>query len=437
MPTKNQIGEKIGRFLKDLFTKNIAIKIISILFALMLWGYVLTIENPEYSKIVRAVPINMTNESTLTDKGLMVVSRDVGETDVTVLCQISKHSELDASRITATVNLADSSIHLDEDEDSKIFPLTVTTTVRTGFGTITAVDRSTVNVEIARVSTRTGLPVSIEYTGSLPEGFEVVAPERLSISVKGMKSVVSEIAKGVITIDLDAFPTSDPATLAGQYSGVYAIRFYNSSNVGLDNIYNDSGDSYSLEVPITIRAYKVVDIVPDITVEDGYDYDYVLSQKTITLYGSRALLDTISNVATAPIVALPEMTAEEVTAQILLPDQVTIDNQKDSVTVTLTVVDQITTKTYTVPISVRGLDSTLARGENFPTEANVQVTGTVKSLEKFTEAYITATLDLNGCEAGTYSLPLKIDLDNRASNVTASVAGGNVSVTLVPKTTEE
>ena len=436
MPTKKQIFERIGRFFKDLFTKNIAIKIISILFALMLWGYVLTIENPEYSKIVRDVPILMTNESTLTEKGLMVVSRDIGSTDVTVLCQISKHSELDASRLTCTVNLAESSINLDEDEDSKVFPLNVTTTIRTGYGTVTTVDRSTVNVEIARVSTRTGLPVSIEYTGTLPEGFTIEAPERLSISVKGMKSLVNEIAKGVITIDLDAFPTTDPETLAGQYSGVYAIRFYNSSNVGLDHIYNDSGDSYSLEVPITIRAYRDIEIVPDISVEDGYDYRYTVSPKTVRLFGDRAALEQISSVATEPIAALPEMNAQAVETKLIIPENVTVGNDTDVVNVTITVMDQVETRTYTVPISVRGLSDSLARGEDFPTEANVLVTGTVNKLNTFSSAYITATLDLGGCSAGTYSLPLHLTLYNRVSEL-AATAESNITVTLVPRITEE
>jgi YbbR domain-containing protein len=39
--------------LKNFFTKNIALKIIALVFALLLWGYVLTDQKPVRTKIVR------------------------------------------------------------------------------------------------------------------------------------------------------------------------------------------------------------------------------------------------------------------------------------------------------------------------------------------------------------------------------------------------
>ena len=434
MPTKKRFSEIAGRFFKDLFTKNIAIKIISLLFAFLLWGYVLTIENPEYTKVVRDVPITMTGESSLTEKGLVLVTRELGETDVTVLCQIGKHSELDASRITCTVNLSDSSIALAEDEDSAIFPLTVNTTIRNGYGTITSVENSTINVEVARVSTRSGIPVSIEYTGMLPEGFEIETPERLTVSLKGRKSLVNEIAKGVITIDLDAFPTSDPETLAGSYSGIFPIRFYNSSNIALDNIYDDSGDNYSLEVSVTIRAYREFEIVPDIVMEDGYTYQYTLSRKTVKLYGDRNVLLAIDSISTEPIMALPEMNGETVAATLILPDGVSVDDAASgSVTVTLAVNEQTDMRTFVVPITVKGLDANLMRGDGFPTEVEVVVTGTVKKLDAFASTFVTVTLDLSGWTEGTHEIPLVLTLDSRVSDLTASLMTPNVTVTLVAK----
>ena len=434
MPNKKRFSEIAGRFFKDLFTKNIAIKIISILFAFLLWGYVLTIENPEYSKVVRDVPIAITGESSLTEKGLVLVSRELGDTDVTVLCQIGKHSELDASRITCTVNLSDSSIVLAEDEDSAVFPLTVNTTIRNGYGTISSVENSTINVEVARVSTRTGIPVSIEYTGTLPEGFEIETPERLTISLKGRKSLVNEIAKGVITIDLDAFPTSDPDTLAGSYSGIFPIRFYNSSNIALDNIYDDSGDNYSLEVSVSIRAYREVEIVPEIVTEDGYTYQYTMSRKTVKLYGNRSALLSVGSVATEPIMALPEMNGTAVTASLILPEGLSVDDESDgSITVTLAVTEQIEMRTFVVPITVKGLDMNLTRGDAFPTEAEVVVTGTVKKLDAFASSFMTVTLDLTGYPEGTHEIPLVLTLDSRVSELTASLMSQTATVILVAK----
>ena len=435
--SKKRILQRVGSFFKDFFTKNIPLKIISLLFAIMLWGYVLTIENPEYPKVVRDVEITMTGESTLTERGLTLVSRELGTTDVTVQCVIGKHSELDASRITCLVDLSDRALTLSDDEMSKIVPLTVSASIRSGYGTITSVENSTVSVEIARVSTRTGIPVSVEYTGALPAGFRVSTPDRLTVTVSGMQSQVDRIAKGVVSIDLSAFPRADLEALAGEYSGVYSIQFLDSSNNPVENVYDDSGDSYTLDVPITIRAYREATIEPEIAVPDGYEYTYTLSRRYITLYGDRAALDAIDTIVTEPISALPGMTGETVTAQLVLPEGITTGSGDiDSVTVTLTVSERIETRTLSVPIVVKGLDSSLLRGEDFPTEAAVSAKGTVKKLDAFTAANLTVTADLTGYGAGTHTIPLQISVDTHAEGIAAELVQPSITVTLLEKSAE-
>ena len=435
--SKKRILQRVGSFFKDFFTKNIPLKIISLLFAIMLWGYVLTIENPEYPKVVRDVEITMTGESTLTERGLTLVSRELGTTDVTVQCVIGKHSELDASRITCSVDLSDRALTLSDDEMSKIVPLTVSASIRSGYGTITSVENSTVSVEIARVSTRTGIPVSVEYTGALPAGFRVSTPDRLTVTVSGMQSQVDRIAKGVVSIDLSAFPRADLEALAGEYSGVYSIQFLDSSNNPVENVYDDSGDSYTLDVPITIRAYREATIEPEIAVPDGYEYTYTLSRRYITLYGDRAALDAIDTIVTEPISALPGMTGETVTAQLVLPEGITTGSGDiDSVTVTLTVSERIETRTLSVPIVVKGLDSSLLRGEDFPTEAAVSAKGTVKKLDAFTTANLTVTADLTGYGAGTHTIPLQISVDTHAEGIAAELVQPSITVTLLEKSAE-
>ena len=437
MSNKKRFLTAIGTFFKDLFTKNVPMKIIALLFAFLLWAYVLTIENPEYTKVVRDVEITTTGEESLTEKGLMLVSRELGTTDVTVLCQIGKHSELDSSRISCNVDLSSRAINLAEDEDSKVFPLTVSTTLQNGYGTITAVEFGTVNVEVARISTRSMLPVSIEYEGSLPAGFQVSVPERLTISVSGMKSLVDQIAKGMVTVDLSAFPISDPETLAGEYSGVYPVQFYNSSNVGLENIYHDNGESYTLEVPIVIRAYREVPVEADVEVPDRYDYSATLSRRTATVYGAREALLALTTLKTQPITALPDMNGTEITTKLVLPDGISLGSgDSGAVAVTLSVFETVDSSEYAVPITYRGLSDRMERGEEFPTEANIVATGTLQKLDTFSSAYVTLTVDLTGCGAGTHTLPIVMTIDPRAGDLAIELTEQNVSITLVEKPEE-
>ena len=436
MSDKKRWLSVIGRFFIDLFTKNIPLKIIALLFAFLLWGYVLTIENPIYPKIVRNVEITMIGEESLGERGLMLVSRDLGTADVTVQCAIGKHSELDANRISCVVDLSNRRLNLTEDEDSKTIALTVQTTLESGYGTITSVSNGTVNVEVARISTRSSLPVAVEYTGALPSGFQVSVRDRLTISVSGMKSLVEKISRGVVTIDLEQFPIADPETLAGEYSGVYPIRFFDSSNVALEDIYNDNGETYTIEVPITIRAYREVPIVPDIRVPEGFEADQTLSRSTVTLFGDRAVLMATQQISTEPISAVEGMEAESIEAALALPEGVTLAaGDTGKVTVALTVEEIVDEMDVTVPITVEHLGDELLRGEDFPIEAVVTVRGTLRELDAFTPAYVKLTMDLKGLAAGTHTVALVTEVDSRAGNVSVELSEPTVTVTLheVPK----
>ena len=428
---KNRILSAVGSFFKDLFTKNIGLKIISLLFAFLLWAYVLTIENPASTQIVRDVEITMTGEETLTDKGYMLVSREIGTTDVTVLCQIGKHSELDASRISCNVDLSSRTINLSEDEDSRVFPLTVTTTLQSGYGTVTAVEDSTVNVEVARIASRNALPVGIEYEGALPAGFQLVVPERLTISVSGMKSLVDQIARGTVTVDLSQFPVSDPDSLAGEYKNVYPVQFYNASNIGIENIHDDNGESYTIEVPLVIRAYREVEIEPSIEVEEGYEYTASLSRSKVFIYGERSLLQQITSLKTETISAHSAEEETEHIVSLILPEGITFGNgDSGTVTVTLKVEEIEENREFIVPVTWKGFPEKMERGEDFPAETVVSVTGTRRELESFQTAYVTLTVDLTGCGEGTHTLPIVMTIDERAGDLMIELTEPNLTVSL-------
>ena len=181
MTKRQKFFSALQRTFKNIFTKNTKPPIIALVFALLLWGYVLAIENPEYVKYVRDVDISIVGEDTLNARGLMLVTRDIGTTDVDVLCRISKHSELDSSRVSAYVDLSDRAISLDRAEDSKTISLDVQTKIASDYGTVQGVSVGSVEVTVARLSSRSNIRVTAKTEGDLPEGFDVVLPTNLTI----------------------------------------------------------------------------------------------------------------------------------------------------------------------------------------------------------------------------------------------------------------
>ena len=264
MTRRQKIFSALGRFFKNLFTKNITLKVTALLFALLLWGYVLAMENPEYVKRVRDVDIAILGEDSLNNRGLMLVTRDIGTTDVDIRCKISKHSELDASRVTCSVDLSTIANQFAADEDTKTVSVEVTATLRDAdYGTIEGLSTSSVYLTIVSVKTEGALPDLFTY--SLEQS------QNLTVSFRGKKSDVDKIARGEVTVDLASFAINDPSTLAGIYDLNLPVRFYDSANVLLDDIVTSNGESVTTNVRVIIRSYKDVPIVPDVSPSDLFN----------------------------------------------------------------------------------------------------------------------------------------------------------------------
>ena len=67
---KSRFWEMLKQGLKSFFTKNIAIKVLSLMFAILLWGYVLMTQNPPRVKTVTDVTVSIEGEADLTTRKL-------------------------------------------------------------------------------------------------------------------------------------------------------------------------------------------------------------------------------------------------------------------------------------------------------------------------------------------------------------------------------
>lgn len=435
MTKRQKFFSALGQFVKNIFTKNILLKVVALLFAILLWGYVLSIENPEYTKRVRDVEIGINGESVLNSRNLMLVTRDLGTTDVDVLCRINKHSELDASRVTCTVDLSNRGITLDTDENSKVITLDVNASVPTEYGTIQNLTVSTVEVEIARISARNDLPVYVKTVGSLPEGFAATIPNasQLQLSISGPKSAMDQIVRGEVTVDYDTFPVNDPDTLAKSYDLKLPVQFYDSSNVRLDEIYASNGEAFTIDVRVTVRAYKEFEIEPSIEMlEEGYTWTYVLSRSRIILCGEKTALDQIDTIRTETITATPTMSNTPMSTNLIIPDDLEVASGfSKSVTVTLSVRELTDTKEIEVPITYQNPATGTTLSADAPKTVTVRVTGARSAMAVFHEEWIKATVDLAGYLEGTVELPVRYSTDSKADAYTIEPLVQTVTVEFI------
>ncbi|MBQ6129086.1 MAG: hypothetical protein IKE35_07585 [Lachnospiraceae bacterium] len=183
--------------MKNLFTKNPGLKIISVLAAFFLWLVVVNVDDPIISKTYTGVPVEILNEEVLTDQGKCYeVLNDSANINVVVTAHRSVLDGMSKDYIKATADLK---------------MLTTLDTVPIEVRSVRFSDR------IESVTTReTGVKLSIEnlikkevsvlvgYEGEPAEGYMLAGVENAlsTITVSGPESVVSKVSSVMAVADI-------------------------------------------------------------------------------------------------------------------------------------------------------------------------------------------------------------------------------------------
>ena len=412
--------------LKGAFTRNIGLKIVALVFAVLLWAYVLVALNPVRSKSIDDVPITLEGYTDLLSRNLILVNSDLGLADVEVNATITNHSDLDASRITCRASLGTISA-------AGTYRLPLSVTVQSNLGTVASVDPRTVTVEVDNLIVKT-VPVKLELTGNLPEGYEVVSESMVStITIEGAARYIEPTVRAVATVDLTGRTKNVEESVN--------VTFYDKNDNEV-NVVTRSKNTPNVTVRVTLSPYKRVNVVPEVTLAD--DTYFTLRSETspasVIVYGSQEALAAIESLSTESLVLPAEGGIVNRELSLVLPEGVTLRRgQSSSVTVTALVTEKTGETTVDVPLKYVNLGDDLLIADGAPTFVTLNVTGPLQQLEKLTADAFTVQADLAGYGAGEWELiPTIQGLDrDRFSGVTASLAEQRIRLTLEPVAVEE
>lgn len=425
MKRKNVFKAVLASF-KGFFTRNLGLKIVALVFAILLWAYVLVALNPVRSKSIDDVPITLEGYTDLLSRNLILVNSDLGMADVEVNATITNHSDLDASRITCRASLGTISA-------AGTYRLPLSVTVQSNLGTVASVDPRTVTVEVDNLIVKT-VPVKLELTGTLPEGYEVVAESMVStITVEGAARYIEPTVRAVATVDLTGRTENVEESVN--------VVFYDKNDNEV-TVVTRSQNNPNVTVRVTISAYKLVNIRPEVTLEDDVYYESInqVSPASVVLYGTSEALAAIDTVSTQALVLPAERGVVTRDLTLVLPEGVSLKRgQNSSVTLNAVVTEKTGEIALEAPLTYANLGKDLAIADGAPTIAYLTVSGPLKQVEQVTPESLTVKVDLAGYGPGDWELiPVAQGLDaNRFPDVTVALQEQRVQVTLLSPVTEE
>jgi YbbR domain-containing protein len=391
---------RIWEAIKSIFTKNWGMKLGALLFAFLLWSFVISDTNPPREKIFRDIPISYTNAEELKDKMLTpsIPFSDVLRTaTVTVREEASQLQYISESMIT---------VYVDVSPIIDVGEYTLSLQATTMMGDVVSIQPETVTLEVEELVTR-DVPVEVQYIGDKKDDLYYGDPilSENTVKVTGSRSNLETVAKGICYIDINAMEESSKESRQ--------VSLYDEDGNEIPSSLFSGIPSVIVEVPIYHKKEVPVDlenIRSTLTgVAEGYEVkDIVLTPAAVEVVGAPGDLEEIESVTITPI-ALDNASADVVvTGSIVLPEHIYLTVPPE-IQVQITIAQPEITQTYdAMDVTVKNLGNGL-RASLSPESIDVMLTGPQTVVEAITADQLLPFVDLEGLSEGTHTVSVKYE----------------------------
>ncbi len=393
-------GKKEHRKLTSLITNNFWMKVISLVFAILIWSYVINETNPARSAVFSDLNLSVNYEYSLRNSGL-VLQNDITRLPkirVTMDIPYKEYRNVKASNITVYIDLSQITA-------TGTYDLPVSASCSNSEALITSISPSTVRVVVDDLATAE-IPVIPSYTGTLPSNLymqsqAVISPSVLEVS--GPANYVSRIAAARVDIDL--------AAMTDGYSASLPYTFIDSQGetISSDNIeVENNRSSVLVEMGIVTKKTVPIEYMSHLLNTDklaeGYEFESAeLRQDTVEIIGSAENLANIDSLHIEDIdMSGMDGSIKQINANLVVPDGITVLNPSPAI-LDITIGEQEISRQFNVDIQYQNVPA----GANYTTsatQAQVVFSGNYFNINSIEESDVQIIVDLSGLALGTHTL---------------------------------
>jgi len=396
------IGALLLGHLKSFFTKNLALKIVSLAFALLIWSYVMLDTNPERTKIVTDIPVSFSGESDLHERGLAIrgdPAQILKSVTARVSTELTNYVGLDASDISASVSLR---------TVSKADTYRLKINAVTQQGTVLSISPSEIVVEVDQLVTRM-LPIEVEYSGALPEGYWRGEPVLGSqtVYVSGPRDDVSTVSKAICTIDLNGRTSNCNESML--------LRYVDESGREVDSaLFLDQMPSVVVRMEVlrmaTLRLNTQDAVLGTDALPANYEvYNIVTTPPAVRVAGSKAVIEALESVDLESMDVSGSTVSVQSDVAVIAPEG-TVLLDEPTVTVYVDIREKIEESLFSgLAIEVRGLERGYTAELAVPT-ADITILGRVSLMRLLERNEVGLYVDVTGLQPGEHTLDIGVSL---------------------------
>ncbi len=413
------------RFLSALWRmlkSNWVLKIMSILFAIILWSYVIAENDPLRTREIEDVTVRYSNTEELSAKKLTVsgsFAEILSTVDVKVEVKQNEIKYLSNKNVFAYVDLS-------VIEGTGDYDLDITAT--SSYGEVLSVTPSQISLHIDDLVTRL-VPVEVVTSGDVADGYyamdPIVSPEVVSIT--GARADVEKVVRSICYVDLTG--------LSKSFKESVELELIDTDGNTVDRKLFTSSIP-SVIVNLEVVAMKTVPVSTDglLLGEDEIASGYEVSEITVTpqtvdIIGNKSVLDSIDAVALTPVSV--SGTSEDIVRLLDydLPRGVSLLSEGQA-QVYISIKEITDVKTFDrVPVELMNIPKGMSASLD-TSSIDVSIIAGINKLDQLFKQDITAYVDLDGLSAGKHTLTIMYTLPEGFDEQSVSSTTKQVVVTL-------
>ena len=226
---------------------NIVPKVVCLFFAVLIWYYVMQVDNPDYKQTFTGVKVNLVNTDELTNKGLSIFTGTSYTAEITVSGKKSVINNYSSDDIVIKADVVKNykSPGMQTVDLDVTLPSGLTLVSQDNSISVFVDEKTSLKLPVT-VDQRTNATTSADYDSG------TLIPEFTEITVKGPKTIIANIDHATVKADFSGF-----GVLESTISTVGTVSMYNKSGEEVTSPYITS-DYSTMRVTYPIYLTKTV-----------------------------------------------------------------------------------------------------------------------------------------------------------------------------------
>ena len=379
--------------------------IVSVLIAFLVWFYVNNTSSVELS--VDDIPVEFLNESSLANKGLVLISGGDTTVDMVFIVPRSQSYNFDASRVRLIADL--NSVNSTGTQSLSYNVASYPRGVDPSQVTVKSPAVRTVSVRVGELFRRDDVEIRCKLVGNVADGYAAgslrLQPEYLEIW--GQQSDVMQVSYAQVTLNIENARSTVAEILE------YQLYDYNDELIENSSIHAASD---TVQVTMPVISATDVPLVVNFIEEPGVrtsSFDYSLDVSSVTLSGDANEIAALGEIVLGEVVLADIEDEIQITYEIPVPEG--LRNLSGVTAATLTIANRdLTTRDFTVTqFDYENFGDEDRTVEVVTSSLRVTLRGARDTLEAITADQIQAVANLAGVAdaSGTYTVDAEIRVE--------------------------